>query len=124
ADRLGSYGSKRGLTPFLDSLAARGIVFQHAYAQSSWTNPSVASLFTSRFQSQHGVVGFASRLPESEITLAEALHGAGYATAAFSGNGLIGRNVGFDQGFDEYQALWQSAPDETHYYGEKQRSGP
>ena len=60
ADRLGAYGSTRGLTPFLDELAARGVVFEQAFAQSSWTNPSVASLFTSRFPSQHGVVTLAS----------------------------------------------------------------
>src|SRR5437667_1335103 len=71
ADRLGVYGNTRGLTPFLDSLAERGVVFHQAYAQSSWTNPSVASLFTSRYQSQHGVVSATSMLGASEITLAE-----------------------------------------------------
>ena len=58
ADRLGAYGSAEGLTPFLDRFAAGAYVFEHAYAQSSWTNPSVASLFTSRFQSEHGVVSY------------------------------------------------------------------
>src|SRR5437867_8536074 len=53
ADRLGSYGNRRGLSPFLDGLAARGTHFSHAYAASSWTNPSVASMFTSRYPSQH-----------------------------------------------------------------------
>src|SRR5438067_3051829 len=56
ADRLGAYGGTRALTPFLDALAARATVFTHAYAQSSWTEPSMASLFTSRFESQHGIV--------------------------------------------------------------------
>src|SRR5262245_63124377 len=42
ADRLGAYGNTRHLTPFLDSLAEQSYVFQRAYAQSSWTNPSVA----------------------------------------------------------------------------------
>jgi len=39
ADRLGAYGSTRGLTPFLDELAARGVVFENAYATSSWPRP-------------------------------------------------------------------------------------
>lgn len=56
ADRLGAYGSTRGLTPFLDELAARSHVVRHARAQAPWTNPSVASIFTSRYQSQHGIV--------------------------------------------------------------------
>lgn len=30
ADRLGSYGNPRGLTPFIDSIAQRGTVFHSA----------------------------------------------------------------------------------------------
>src|SRR5262245_45433865 len=65
ADRIGAAGNSRGLTPFIDSLAARGYVFHNAYSQSSWTNPSVASIITSRFQSQHGVVTFDSVLADT-----------------------------------------------------------
>jgi len=39
----------------MDSLAASGVVFTNAYSTSSWTNPAVASLFTSRYPSQHQV---------------------------------------------------------------------
>jgi arylsulfatase A-like enzyme len=102
ADRLGSYGNPRGLTPFLDSIAERATVFRSAYAQSSWTNPSVASVFTSRFPSQHGVITFESVLSEGEVTLAEALREAGYATAFFSPNGLLREDWGYGQGFDEF----------------------
>ncbi|HWP67345.1 MAG TPA: sulfatase [Candidatus Limnocylindria bacterium] len=104
ADRLGAYGNRRGLTPFLDELAARGWVARRARAQASWTNPSVASILTSRYQSQHGIVDFASVLPSAELTLAEVLQSAGYATAAFSANGLIGATNGFAQGFDRFEA--------------------
>jgi arylsulfatase A-like enzyme len=102
ADRLGSYGNARGLTPFIDSIAERGVVFRNAYAPSSWTNPSVASLFTSRYPSQHGVIAFDSVLPGDEITLAEELREAGYATGFFSPNGLLREDWGFAQGFTEF----------------------
>jgi len=102
ADRLGSHGNPRGLTPFLDSIAERGIVFRSAYAQSSWTNPSVASLFTSRYPSQHGVITFESVLADDEITLAEVLREAGYTTGFFSPNGLIREDWGYGQGFSEF----------------------
>jgi arylsulfatase A-like enzyme len=120
ADRLGSYGNDRGLTPFLDSLAARGNVFHRAYAQSSWTSPSIASLFTSRFQSQHGVIRAGGRIRSQETTLAEVLRDNGYVTAGFSANGVLrGRGdkmtggslrsgSGFGQGFAHYEA---SAPE-------------
>jgi len=104
ADRLGVYGNERGLTPFLDAFARGAHVFERAYAQAPWTNPSVASLFTSRYLSQHGVVGFDSVLAAEETTLAEVLKQAGYGTGAFSANGLISRKAGFDQGFDVYRA--------------------
>src|SRR6185436_18323890 len=73
ADRLGAYGNPRGLTPFMDGLARRGTLFERTYAASSWTIPSVASLFTSRYPSQHRVVTFGSRLADTEVTFAERL---------------------------------------------------
>jgi Sulfatase len=71
ADRLGAYGNQRGLTPFLDEPAEKGVVFENTYAPSSWTMPSVASLFTSRLPSQHRVAAFDSKIAEREVTLAE-----------------------------------------------------
>jgi arylsulfatase A-like enzyme len=106
ADRVGWYGGGAGVSPALDRLADRGTVFWRAYAASSWTNPSVASLFTSRFPSQHGVSTFQSVLAPEERTLAEELKGAGYATAGFSANLLINAGLGFAQGFDEYRIYY------------------
>jgi arylsulfatase A-like enzyme len=115
ADRLGSYGSRKGLTPFLDRLAGRGVVFSHAYAASSWTCPSVASLFTSRYASQHGVVGFESRLADDELTLAERIAPArfgrlgeivhrDYLAAGFSANWRLMRTLGYAQGFRTWRS--------------------
>src|SRR5262249_58916312 len=70
ADRLGAYGNQRGLTPFLDSLATKGTLFEHAYAVSSWTIPSAPSFFTSRYPTQHHVVTFFTRISASEGSLA------------------------------------------------------
>ena len=102
ADRLGSYGNPRGLTPFLDSIAERAMVFRSAQAPSSWTNPSVASLFTSRYPTQHGVITFESVLADDEITLAEELRQAGYTTGFFSPNGVLREDWGYGQGFTEF----------------------
>ncbi len=107
ADRLAPYGNTTNLTPFLNALATRSNVAPRTYAQAPWTNPSVASLFTSRYQSQHGITRFNSVLSAGESTLAESMKAAGYATAAFSANGLISKSFGFDQGFDVYKAELQ-----------------
>jgi len=103
ADRVGWYGGGTGLTPSLDGLANEGTVFWNAYAPGSWTCPVVASLFTSRFLSQHRVETYASVLDPSEQTLAEELRVAGYATAAFTANVLLNAGHGYGQGFDEYR---------------------
>jgi len=108
ADHVGFIGNPRGLTPAIDSLAAGGVVFRRAYAQSSWTKPSIASLLTSRYQSDHGVIGFESQLAERETTLPEVLRDNGYATGAFVANPVLRSDMGFAQGYDEYQvaAAW------------------
>jgi arylsulfatase A-like enzyme len=101
ADRV---GSRPGLTPFLDSLAATGVVFSNAYSATSWTNPAVASLFTSRYPSQHHVSTFESVLAADEVTLAERLHAAGYRNLGVVANFRLLDRFGFNRGFD----LWST----------------
>jgi arylsulfatase A-like enzyme len=105
ADALGTYGSAAGLTPFLDRFAERALVFDRAYAASSWTMPSVASLMTAQYPSQHGVIGLETALTDDRTTLAEVLRGRGYRCAAFSANPIIPARLGFAQGFDEYRVV-------------------
>ena len=114
ADRLGAYGSDRRLTPVLDSLAAQSQVYGRAYSTSSWTSPAVASLFTSRFPSQHRVIRFGSVLAPTERTLAEVLRERGYATGGFSANGLVTAELGFAQGFDVYKVHGGYNPKPRH----------
>jgi arylsulfatase A-like enzyme len=105
ADRLGVYGNPRGLTPFLDELAGRGTVFLNAYSPSSWTCPSVASLFTSRYSTQHRVVSFESKLADDEVTLGELLAQRGYVGGGFSANFRMTAELGYGQGFAYWQAF-------------------
>lgn len=109
ADRLGCYGNGNDLTPFLDRFAGSATVFRHAYATSSWTAPSVASLFTSRYPSQHGVVSVVTKLDQREITLAELLTQAGYRTGAVVANDIVAPRIGYDQGFALFRNVQASA---------------
>lgn len=87
-DHLGVYGYERDTTPVVDALAETGLVFENAVAQSSWTLPSLWSLFTSRYPGelihQGGFNNLIERLPEATDTLAEILSGAGYQTVSIS----------------------------------------
>lgn len=96
-DRLGCYGNRRGLTPFLDEWASHSHVFHRAYTAVTYTIGSVASVFTSRLMSEHGVEWFNSVLPGEALTLTEVLHEQGYATGAFTASPFF---KGFEQGFD------------------------
>ena len=48
-DRLGPYGFDQPTTPFLDELAADGVVLNRHYTQAPWTRPSSGSLLTGRW---------------------------------------------------------------------------
>ncbi|TDI23442.1 MAG: tetratricopeptide repeat protein [Acidobacteria bacterium] len=103
ADALGAYGDDHGATPRLDELAAGGVRFESAFAHATMTLPSHASILTGQYPFAHGVRdNGAFRLDDSRLTLAEVLHDAGYATAAFVGAFVLDRRFGLGQGFDHY----------------------
>ncbi len=105
ADRLSSYGYPLATTPALDRLAARGVLFENAYATASWTWPATASILTGLSPEAHGVVDDdACYLSGGLETLAEVLASRGYTTAAISCNPLIVANKNFDQGFEAFDA--------------------
>jgi arylsulfatase A-like enzyme len=117
-DYLGFHGFEGPVSPNLDWLASESTVFENAFTQAPWTKPSIASLFTGLHPDTHGLDNheglFGAResrllttgvLPASAVTLAEALKGAGYRTAAFVGNPWIHGRYGFEQGFDEYEVV-------------------
>ena len=73
ADRLGAYGSERGLTPNLDALARKSAVFDAAYAPAAFTLPSVSALLTGRHPRELGIWKNESVVPEATPTLASEL---------------------------------------------------
>ncbi len=119
ADRCSSYGHTRATTPTLDALAARGVLFENAYASSSWTAPSMASLFTGLPARAHGVVSGAIQhggvygqeyLDDSFATLAAELTKHGYQCLGLSSNTHVGVRTGFARGFEEFREhFWEDA---------------
>ncbi|MBI3404802.1 MAG: sulfatase-like hydrolase/transferase [Acidobacteria bacterium] len=108
ADRMGFNGSKRGLTPQLDSLAAQSIVFERAYSQAPLTPVSHASLLTGTYPQFHKVQDFGARLGDALPYLPALLRAQGYKTAAFVSSIILdpknGFAPGFERGFDTYDA--------------------
>ena len=53
----GFMGHEVLVTPHLDRLAARSLVFEHGYVAAPLCRPSLATMITGRFPQHHGVVG-------------------------------------------------------------------
>ena len=71
-------------TPHLDRLAASGVTFERFYAAAPVCSPTRGSVLTGRHPRRYGIRGANSgHLLESEVTLAELLKDAGYATGFF-----------------------------------------
>ncbi len=114
ADRLGVYGYDQPTSPNLDALAKDSIVFRHALAQSSWTRPSVASVFTGLHPRSHGVNDRTDALSPTATTLAAVLGSAGYQTAAVVTNGNVSAPFGFHLGFEAFVYLGEGTGREIH----------
>jgi len=112
---LAGYGHPKFKTPNLDRMAAEGAKLTHFNCPMPFCAPTRASLMTGRYPFRCGLTSNpapdggpesdARHLPESEVTLAQLLKQAGYAT------GMIGKwHLGHakpawlptQRGFDEY----------------------
>jgi len=110
ADHLGTYGYPRGVSPFLDDLADRSVVFDLAFSSCSHTAPSHASLFTSLQPAQHNLLVNGEQLDDRLLTIAEVLSQQGYRTAAFTPVKFLN---GLGAGFDRFSASRAYEPAEA-----------
>ncbi|MGH9371729.1 MAG: arylsulfatase, partial [Vicinamibacterales bacterium] len=106
---LGFHGNPKIHTPHLDRLARQSVRFRSFYV-SPVCSPTRASLLTGRYNYRTGVVDTylgRSLMHGDELTLAEALSGAGYRTGIF-GKWHLGDHYplrAMDQGFQESLTL-------------------
>jgi arylsulfatase A-like enzyme len=113
ADHLSSYGYARQTSPVLDALAAEGVRFEIPIVQWPKTGPSFASMFTSTYPKDNGIVRkIGTRLPDQFLMVAEALQRQGYSTRAVVANGAVASEFNFHQGFDAYVESWKLTPPE------------
>jgi arylsulfatase A len=110
---LGCYGSTFYETPNIDKLASQGMRFTDAYAACPVCSPTRASIVAGKYPARLGItqwIGASDKptpyrhyLPLEEVTIAEALKEAGYATGFFGKWHLATRE-----------------PDRAKYYPDKQ----
>jgi len=92
-------------TPTIDAFATQAVRYTQAFSNSTWTRPSVATILTSLYPSQHRALGKADVLANEVLTLPEVLRDRGYFTAGIVSNINLAPVFNFQQGFDEYQYL-------------------
>jgi arylsulfatase B len=110
---LGCQGNPQIPTPHIDSIAAHGVRFTSGYVTASYCSQSRAGLMSGRFPSRFGYefnpIGADNEdptcgFPASQVTLAEHLRDAGYATALI-GKWHLGGTAAFHplrRGFDGF----------------------
>ena len=108
ADALEPYGNPVVETPSVARFAREAALYERAYAHSSWTRPSIASILTGELPHAHAVEGRDDHAGPSLRFLAEALGEAGYQTGAVVTNPNVGAFFGFDQGFADFFELFVS----------------
>lgn len=124
---LGCYGQKEIRTPCIDRLAREGMRFTQCYAGSTVCAPTRCVLMTGKHTGHCRVRGNSARLPDSresilvplrpdDVTVAELLKEAGYATGICGKWGLGEREttgVPNLQGFDQ----WLGFLNQRHAHG-------
>ena len=100
AEHLSCYGYERPTSPHIDQLAAGGARFASATSQSSWTAPSMVSMFTGRHILEERL-----SIPAETPSLPELFSQAGYRTGAFVVNPILHNpENGFRRGFDRFES--------------------
>lgn len=99
ADHMGFMGYPKGTTPFLDSLAQKGIYFKRAFATGSGSPQAFLGMFTSTYPLDHGGYSYIDR---PRVIISEAIRAGGYRTIGVHSSPYLSAYFGYDRGWDEF----------------------
>ena len=117
---LGCYGQEKIKTPNIDRLATQGMRFTQVYAGCNVCAPCRSVLMTGLHLGHAPVRGNSGGIPirADDVTVAEVLRRAGYATGGFGkwGLGDAGtEGVAHRQGFDEFFGYYDQVHAHSYY---------
>ena len=98
---LGYAGNPRPLSPSLDALAARSVVFENAVSLASYTGKSVGPLLSGKYPSEtHRGWSHFNTFTKEDTMVAERLAAAGIKTLSVQAHWYFERWSGLGRGFD------------------------
>lgn len=113
-DVFGLYGNGKGLTPFMDSLKERSLLFSKCQSAGPYTQASFPAILCSGYYLDYGKP---EGLAPERIIISEVLKKAGVFTAAFHSNPYCSSLQGWDRGWDLfYDSLDDDLEDERIPY--------
>lgn len=145
-DYTQAYGEKRATSPWMQAFASEAAVFDRCWSTSTWTAPACASLFSGLYPPEHGIVegfmansrrkerqedkGVADLAPTGQkintfapdmVLLPQYLREFGYRCYGIATNPNIGPQIGFDRGFEQFQARPEGTADQVTAWAEPWR---
>jgi len=102
ADHLSFNGYGKKTTPFLDSLAKKGVCFKNAFSTGPGSPLSFIGIFTSTYPLDHGGYSYVDR---PRVLFPEALREAGYTTVGVHSSPYLADYFGYNRGWDKFLYL-------------------
>ncbi len=100
---LGYAGYPKPVSPNIDALAARSVVFERSYALASYTGKSVGPLLSGKYPSEtHRGWGHFNRYPRDDTMVAERFQSAGIHTFGAHAHWYFTPPYGLARGFDTW----------------------
>ena len=113
-DAFGLYGNTRGLTPFMDSLKGRSVVFSRCQSAGPYTQASFPAILCSGYYLDYGKP---KGLAPERTLISEVLQKKGVFTAAFHSNPYCSSMLSWERGWDTfYDSLDDELEDERLSY--------
>lgn len=106
---MGCYGYPQDTSPNIDNLAENGVLFENAFSCSNATDPSLTTIFSGKYPTNHGIINHGFKVTKEELQqlnknqimlLPEMLKSYGYTTLAVDWLGRWHR-----RGYDFYSGL-------------------
>jgi arylsulfatase A-like enzyme len=98
-DVIGLYGGDLGLTPFLDSLKEKSLLFTRHQAAGPYTQASFPGILASSYFLEYGNP---TQLSPKRTLVSEVVKRGGFSTAAFHSNAYLSAFVGWNRGWDHF----------------------